>query len=46
MFGFDIHSTLIPNLMHKVELGGWKALFIQLLRMLESLDKNFLIKLD
>ena len=32
--------------MHEVELGGWKALFIQLLRMLESLDKNLLIELD
>ena len=45
-FGFDIHSSLLPDLMHKVELGGWKALFIHLLRMLESLDKLLLIELD
>ena len=32
--------------MHEVELGGWKALFIHLLRMLESLDKLLLIELD
>ena len=45
-FGFDIHSALLPDLMHEVELGGWKALFIHLLRMLESLDKHLLIELD
>ena len=32
--------------MHEVELGGWKALFIHLLRMLESLNKLLLIELD
>lgn len=32
--------------MHESELGGWKALFIQLLRILESLDENLLIELD
>ena len=45
-FGFDIHCALLPNLMHEVELGGWKALFIHLLRILESLDKHLLIELD
>ena len=32
--------------MHEVELGGCKALFIHLLRMLELLDKHLLIELD
>lgn len=32
--------------MHEIELGGWKALFIHLLRMLESLDESLLIELD
>jgi hypothetical protein len=33
-------------LMHEFELGIWRALFIHLLRMLESLDPNLLTKLD
>lgn len=45
-FGFDIHSALLPDIMHESELGGWKALFVQLLRMLESLDEENLIELD
>lgn len=45
-FGFDIHKALLPDFMHEVELGGWKALFIHLLRMLESLDEHLLIELD
>lgn len=32
--------------MHEVELGGWRAIFIHLLRMLESLDEQLLLELD
>ena len=32
--------------MHEVELGGWKALFIHLLRMLSSIDEERLVELD
>ena len=32
--------------MHEVELGGWQAIFIHLLRMLESLDPILLVELD
>ena len=32
--------------MHEIELGVWKALFIHLLRILESADPNSLDELD
>lgn len=32
--------------MHEVELGVWKALFIHLLRILESVNENLLHELD
>jgi hypothetical protein len=32
--------------MHEVELGGWRALFIHLLRILESIDDRLLVELD
>ena len=32
--------------MHEVELGGWRAIFLQLLRMLQSLDDQLLVELD
>ena len=32
--------------MHEVELGGWWAIFIHLLRMLKSLDPVLLVELD
>ena len=32
--------------MHEVELGGWKALFIHLLRMLSSMSEERLVELD
>lgn len=36
----------VVDLMHEVELGVWKSLFIHLLRILESLDENKLHELD
>ena len=32
--------------MHEVELGGWKAIFVHLLRMLQSVDETLLVELD
>lgn len=32
--------------MHEVELGGWKAVFIHLLRILESIDERLLSEVD
>lgn len=37
---------LLPDLMHEVELGVWRSLFMHLIRMLESMDESFLIELD
>jgi hypothetical protein len=37
---------MLPDLMHEFELGVWKALFIHLLRILESSDASLLIELD
>jgi hypothetical protein len=43
--GFNFYLMLRPDLMHEVEIG-WKALFIQLLRMLQSVDEQLLVELD
>jgi hypothetical protein len=37
---------LLPDLMHEVEIGGWKALLIHLLQMLQSVDDPLLMELD
>lgn len=37
---------LLPDLMHEFELGVWRAVFIHLLRILQSVDENLLIELD
>ena len=37
---------LLPDLMHEVEIGGWKALLIHLLCMLQSVDDQLLVELD
>lgn len=44
--GFDIHSALVVDLMHEIELGVWKNVFIHLLRMLEATDKALTHELD
>ncbi|KAG2005526.1 hypothetical protein CC2G_001925 [Coprinopsis cinerea AmutBmut pab1-1] len=45
-FGFDFHDMLVVDLMHEIELGVWKDLFIHLLRILESMDKSNINELD
>jgi hypothetical protein len=37
---------LVVDLMHEIELGVWKALFIHLLRILDSIDGTLLHELD
>ena len=37
---------LVVDIMHEVDLGIWKALFIQLLHLLEATDKGLLNALD
>ena len=34
-FGFNMFDMLVVDLMHEVELGVWKAVFIHLLRLLD-----------
>lgn len=45
-FGFNLFSILLPDFMHEVELGGWKAVFIHLLRMLESIGEEKLVEMN
>ncbi|KAG2014244.1 hypothetical protein CC2G_011079 [Coprinopsis cinerea AmutBmut pab1-1] len=40
---FDVFSSLVVDLLHEFELGTWKDLFLQLIRLLvsfQSMDKN------
>lgn len=37
---------LVVDIMHEVDLGVWKSLFIQLLRLLEATKKGLLNILD
>jgi hypothetical protein len=39
-------SMFVVDLMHDFELGEWRAIFIHLLRILESVDANLLTELD
>jgi hypothetical protein len=36
----------VPDLLHEVELGGWKSLFIHLIRIVEAEDPNLVAELD
>lgn len=38
IFGFDMHSILAVDILHEVEIGAWKSLFIHLLRLLEAVN--------
>jgi hypothetical protein len=37
---------LVVDLLHEFELGVWRALFIHLLRILDSIDPDLLNELD
>ncbi|KAJ3535195.1 hypothetical protein NMY22_g6600 [Coprinellus aureogranulatus] len=34
--GFDMHGMVVVDILHEVEIGVWKSLFIHLLRILEA----------
>ena len=44
--GFDFFLMLVVDLLHEFELGVWKAVFIHLLRMLDSLKGDALSELN
>ena len=45
-FGFCFYGMLIVDLMHKFELGVWKAVFIHLLRFLDCQHETLKYELD
>ncbi|KAH7917705.1 hypothetical protein BV22DRAFT_1025919 [Leucogyrophana mollusca] len=45
-FGFNLFAMLVVDLMHEFELGVWKAIFMHLLRILDSMNKGLLDQLD
>jgi hypothetical protein len=45
-FGFNVFNILVVDLMHEVELGVWKAIFIHLLRILDCQGGNLKHELD
>ena len=44
--GFDFFLMLVVDLLHEFELGVWKAVFIHLLWMLDSLKVDAFSELD
>lgn len=44
--GFNLFDMLVVDLMHEVELGVWKAVFIHLLRLLDCHDESLKHELD
>ncbi|OBZ68473.1 hypothetical protein A0H81_11674 [Grifola frondosa] len=44
--GFDFHPMLVNDIMHEVELGVWKSVFIHLLRILDCISKDAYRELD
>ncbi|KAJ2911489.1 hypothetical protein MD484_g8926, partial [Candolleomyces efflorescens] len=45
-FGFNLFDMLVLDLLHEVELGVWKSLFMHLLRLMETLNRNGSNELD
>jgi hypothetical protein len=44
--GFNMFEMLVVDLMHEIELGVWKAVFVHLLRLLESENIKLRHELD
>ena len=44
--GFNMFDIFVVDLMHEVELGVWKAVFIHLLRLLDCHDESSKHELD
>ena len=45
-FGFNMFDMVVVDLLHEVELGVWKAIFIHLLRILDRQDPSLKHELD
>ncbi|RDB29792.1 hypothetical protein Hypma_014062 [Hypsizygus marmoreus] len=45
-FGFNLFRMFAVDLMHEIEVGGWKNTLIHLFRILEAVDPNLLHELD
>ena len=46
LLNFNIFDILVVDLLHEVELGVWKVVFIHLLRLLDCTNKNLKHELD
>jgi hypothetical protein len=44
--GFNMFDIFVVDLMHEVELGVWKSVFIHLLRLLDCHDESSKHELD
>jgi len=44
--GFNMFNMLVVDLLHEIELGVWKAVFIHLLRLLDCQDESLKHELD
>ncbi|KAJ7666669.1 hypothetical protein DFH06DRAFT_1184435 [Mycena polygramma] len=45
-YGFNFFSMFVPDLLHEVELGGWKSLFTHILRLIKAYNPISIEKLD
>lgn len=44
--GLDVYGLLTVDLLHEVELGVWKALFIHILRIIQASSRDGHDRLD
>ncbi|EAU83872.2 hypothetical protein CC1G_09541 [Coprinopsis cinerea okayama7 len=45
-FGFDFHQMVVVDILHEVDGGVWKYVFVQLLRLLEAVQSGQVNELD
>ncbi|KAG5634294.1 hypothetical protein H0H81_002518 [Sphagnurus paluster] len=43
---FDLYVMLVVDLLHEFELGVWRALLIQLIRILSAIDASLVNEMD
>lgn len=43
---FNMFDMFVVDLLHEVELGVWKSLFIHLLRLLQAINPSHIQELD
>ena len=44
--GFNVYALLTVDLLHEIEIGVWKSLFMHILRLLQLLSRDGCIELD